>query len=105
MNQRALKFKHALNTYILVLVSVYLKELVMNIQTEKLKLIEWLAGLTDETLVEKIRFLKEMQPTQVDWWEEISEAEKEAINQGLADAQSGKVTAHEEVRKRYEKWL
>lgn len=77
----------------------------MNIQAEKLKLIEWLAGLTDQTLIERIKLLKETQSTKADWWEEISLAEEEAIDQGLEDAQNGKVIAHEEVRKRYEKWL
>ncbi len=77
----------------------------MNLQAEKLKLIEWLAGLTDQTLIERIKFLKENQSTTTDWWEEISQAEKDAIDEGLADAQNGKVTAHEDVRKRYEKWL
>jgi len=77
----------------------------MNIQAEKLKLIEWLAGVTDQTLIERIKYLKEHHPAEADWWEEITQAEKEAIDQGLDDAQNGKVTAHEEVRKRYEKWL
>ncbi|WP_181308431.1 hypothetical protein [Rufibacter sp. XAAS-G3-1] len=77
----------------------------MNIQAEKLKLIEWLAGLTDQTLIERIKFLRETQSAPTDWWEEISPAEKDAIDQGLEDAQNGNVTAHEEVRKRYEKWL
>ena len=77
----------------------------MNIQAEKLKLIEWLAGLTDQTLIERIKVLKETQATKTDWWEEIAQAEKDAIDQGLKDAENGKVTAHEEVRKRYEKWL
>lgn len=77
----------------------------MNIQAEKLKLIEWLAGLTDQTLIERIKFLKENQLNQTDWWEEISKTEKDAIDQGLEDADNGKVTPHQEVRKRYEKWL
>lgn len=77
----------------------------MNIQAEKLKLIEWLAGLTDQTLIERIKLLKESQSTKTDWWEEISQAERDAIDQGLEDARNGKVTSHEEVRKRYEKWL
>jgi len=77
----------------------------MDIQAEKLKLIEWLAELTDQTLLERIKLLKETQSTKADWWEEISQAEKDAIDQGLKDAENGKVTAHEEVRKRYEKWL
>lgn len=77
----------------------------MNIQAEKLKLIEWLAGLTDQTLIERIKLLKETQSTKADWWEEISQAERDAIDQGMHDADNGKVTMHEEVRKRYEKWL
>ncbi len=77
----------------------------MNIQAEKLKLIEWLAGLTDATLIEKIKFLKENPAAKTDWWEEISEAEKLAIDKGLADAEKGNLTSHEETRKRYEKWL
>ena len=77
----------------------------MNIQAEKLKLIEWLAGLTDASLIEKIKFLKENQAAKTDWWEEISETEKQAIDEGLADAAKGNVIAHQDVRKRYEKWL
>lgn len=77
----------------------------MNIQAEKLRLIEWLAGLTDQTLIERIKLLKETQTSKTDWWEEISMAEREAIDQGLDDAINGRVTTHEEVRKRYEKWL
>lgn len=38
----------------------------MNIQAEKLKLIEWLAGLTDQTLIERIKFLQEHQSTKAD---------------------------------------
>ena len=77
----------------------------MNIQAEKLKLIEWLAGLKDQTLIERIKLLKEAPSPKEDWWEELSQTEMDAIDQGLADAQSGKVTNHQEVRKRYDKWL
>lgn len=77
----------------------------MNIQAEKLKLIEWLAGLTDPTLIERIKFLKEHPAAKTDWWEDISEAEKAAIDAGLDDAKKGNVTSHQEARKRYEKWL
>lgn len=77
----------------------------MDIQTEKLKLIEWLAGLNDQTLIEKIKFLKENQPEATNWWDELSQAEKTSIDQGLEDADKGKLTAHEDVRKRYERWL
>jgi predicted transcriptional regulator len=49
--------------------------------------------------------MKETKSMKADWWDELSLAEKEAIEQGLEDANKGNVTAHAEVRKRYVKWL
>ena len=77
----------------------------MNLAAEKLKLIEWLAGLTDATVIERIKLLKDGQSADTDWWNEIVEAEKAALEQGLADSEKGDLIPHQEVRKRYEKWL
>ena len=43
--------------------------------------------------------------TQTDWWDTISDKEKAEIKQGLAEADRGEVIPHEEVMKKYEKWL
>jgi predicted transcriptional regulator len=43
--------------------------------------------------------------TQTDWWDTISDEEKAEIEQGLAEADRGDVIPHEEVMKKYEKWL
>lgn len=40
-----------------------------------------------------------------DWWDTISEEEREEIEQGLKEADKGEVTPHEEVIKKYKKWL
>lgn len=40
-----------------------------------------------------------------DWWNSISENEKESIEKGLKDAASGKLNPHSSARKLYEKWL
>ena len=40
-----------------------------------------------------------------DWWNSISENEKEFIELGLKDAESGKLNPHSTARKLYEKWL
>ncbi len=42
---------------------------------------------------------------QTDWWDTISNEEKAEIEQGLAEADRGEVIPHEEVMKKYEKWL
>jgi len=77
----------------------------MNLHVEKFRLIEWLVGLTDQTIIEKIKWLKDDQTAATDWWDEISKAEKASIERGLEDIKNGKITLHEEVRKKYEKWL
>ena len=76
----------------------------MNIKTEKLKLIEWLVALQDLTILEKLKFLKD-NPNITDWWDTISEQEKESIDRGLKDIENGNTTSHNEVRKKYGKWL
>lgn len=42
---------------------------------------------------------------QADWWEQISEEEKAAIDKGLADSKAGRLIPHEEVKQLYAKWL
>jgi len=76
----------------------------MNIQNEKLKLIEWITSLQDDSIIERIKLIK-MQYSPKDWWDEISDEEKAAIEEGLKDIREGRVVPHEEVKKRYEKWL
>lgn len=52
---------------------------------------------------EEIDFVEEIDDK--DWWNKISDAEKESIELGLKDIRNGKVVAHSEVKKLYEKWL
>ncbi len=73
----------------------------MNVQFEKLKLIEWLISLQDETLLNRVKFLKDNQSAPLDWWDTLTNEEKSAIDKGIEDAKAGRVTPHEEVRKRY----
>ena len=40
-----------------------------------------------------------------DWYDELSDAEKKSIGLGLEDIEEGRVVAHSEVKKLYEKWL
>lgn len=76
----------------------------MNLDSEKIKIIEWIANLADESMIAKIKLLKD-HPTETDWWDEISEAEKASIQRGIADAEAGRLIPHEKVRKKYEQWL
>ena len=73
------------------------------IKSKKIELIQWLSTLNDKTLIDKLMKLREKEKT--DWWNEISAKEKESIEKGLEDANSGKLKPHSEIRKKYEKWL
>jgi hypothetical protein len=42
---------------------------------------------------------------ETDWWDAVEESAKESINRGLKQADSGDVMPHEEVMKKYKKWL
>ena len=38
---------------------------------------------------------------QKDWWDKISQEQRQAIDQSLAEMKAGKVTSHEEMIKKY----
>jgi predicted transcriptional regulator len=40
-----------------------------------------------------------------DWWDAVEEAASESIARGLKQADEGNVIPHEEVMKKYQKWL
>lgn len=42
---------------------------------------------------------------QQDWWDKISEEQQRAIDKALAEMKAGKLTPHNEVMKKYKKWL
>lgn len=76
----------------------------LNLEKEKLEIIKWVTNLKDDTAIERLRMLRE-NPRKVDWWKEITDEEKTAIDKGLADIKAGRVKPHREARKLYEKWL
>lgn len=69
----------------------------MDLQAEKLSLLEWLAGLNDPITLKEFISLKKSK--EVDWWDEISEEERAAIHEGLAQLDRGEGIPHEEVMK------
>jgi hypothetical protein len=73
----------------------------MDIQAEKLELIEWLAKLNNTRLLKQFISLKKEQ--EKDWWDQISKEEKAEIEEGLAQANKGSLIPHSEVMARYKK--
>lgn len=77
----------------------------MNIQYEKQNLIEWITSLEDEKEIEIIKDFKESFFSKKDWWNEISEEEKNSIDRGLKDAEEGRVISYEQFKNKYKKWI
>ena len=75
----------------------------MDIQAEKIRLIEWLAGLNDTKILSEFISLKKKK--EMDWWDEISAEERKEIEEGLKQADNGELIPHEEVMSKYKKWL
>ncbi len=73
------------------------------LQNKKIELIQWLSTLNDHSLIDKIMKMREKEKK--DWWNDISEAEKESIEKGIKDADDKRLTPHSTVKKLYDKWL
>jgi predicted transcriptional regulator len=75
----------------------------MDIHLEKLKLIQWLAGVRDTSTIREFITLKKSK--EADWWDEISAGERNEIQEGIAQADRGEVVPHGEVMTKYNKWI
>lgn len=70
----------------------------MNLRAKKLKRVQLILNTDKPSLLAKVEavFKKEKD---TDWWNEISEAERTAIEESLDEADRGKLIPHEEVMK------
>lgn len=75
----------------------------LTLQNKKLELIQWLSTIEDYSIIQKILDLRAHENK--DWYNTVSDAEKQSIEKGLSDADSGKLTPHSDARKLYDKWL
>lgn len=67
----------------------------MDIQATKIDLIHWLTELQDPEILEQLSAIKSGQ----DWWVEISEEERQAIDIGIAELDRGEGIPHGDVMK------
>ncbi len=77
----------------------------MDIQAEKLSLIEWIPRINDKSIISKLRSIQEDHIESGDWWSELNQEEKESIERGLKDIEEGRVHSNETVQKIYGKYL
>ncbi|MCB0397333.1 MAG: hypothetical protein KDD36_11795 [Flavobacteriales bacterium] len=68
-------------------------------ETLKLELIKWVASLEDDTTIQYLKVVKDS--ADHDWWDDLTEEQKAGIQRGLRDVEEGRVTPHEEVKRKY----
>ncbi|CAC9972783.1 hypothetical protein DBB36_04940 [Flavobacterium sp. WLB] len=74
----------------------------MNLEARKYQFIQELAKVEDERILEKLELV--LKANQNDWFDELSESEKNEIQIGIDQAEKGEVVSHEDVMKRFSKW-
>lgn len=67
----------------------------MNIQAEKLELIERIIQLENEEILQQIKEM--LTGPSTDWWDQISEQEQKAIEVGLKQAEQQEGIPHQEA--------
>lgn len=75
----------------------------LEIQNQKIELIQWLSTLDDVSIIKKIADLRKKESK--DWWDSISGEEKASIEKGIADANAGRLNPHSKAKDIYGKWL
>lgn len=70
----------------------------MNLQAKKLDLSQRILDTEKPSVLAEVEALLKNEE-EADWWNKISEAERTAIEEGLAEADRGKLIPHEEVMK------
>lgn len=69
------------------------------IENKKIQLISIIAQVYNIDILVEIEKL--LLNTKIDWWSEISKAEKDAIDEGLNDIKLGKVLSHQQVMQEF----
>jgi hypothetical protein len=78
----------------------------MNISSEKVDIIQRICEIQDNDLIDLIKNIIDIPAnTNSDWWDTVTQEERDSINRGLNDLDQGKVYPHDQIRKKYEKWL
>ena len=74
----------------------------INIESKKIELIQWLSTIEDVAILDKISALLTQERSK-DCWKNTPIAEKNSIENGIKDADSGKVNPHAKAREIYGK--
>lgn len=73
----------------------------MEHESVKLELIEWLMKLEDDETINYLKIVKDSSDSDHDWWDDLTNEQKQGIERGLRDIDNGRTIPHDQVKKRY----
>jgi hypothetical protein len=73
----------------------------MGLAADKLELIEWLKNLDDNDIISYLKIVKNSKESDSDWWDDLTDDQKQAIQRGVDDIDKGRITPHNEVKRKY----
>ncbi len=76
----------------------------MDEATEMKNLAKKYLDTADEKTIKMVLAMLEVD-AEKDWWDDLPDDAKKSIERGLQDIENGRVTPHEEVMRKYKKWL
>ena len=68
---------------------------IMNLESRKINLINWISSIQEEELLDKV---ERIQREKVDWWDTISDKDKQAITEGLEQLDRGEFLTRSQVK-------
>jgi hypothetical protein len=80
----------------------YVKFDTMNLQAEKLNILQTIMNTNDEGLIMDVKAF--LSGRKADWFDELSDEQKKDVLEGLAEADRGETVPHSEVVKLFAKW-
>jgi hypothetical protein len=75
---------------------------IAEVKETKSNLIAWISQLSDSKMLVFLDGLRNAKPDH-DWWDDLSDTQKQEINEGIADAEAGRVITSEEFWSRLKK--
>lgn len=73
----------------------------MGLEAIKLELIAWLSKLEDQDTIEYLKVVKDTREIHGDWWNDLTEDQRQGIERGMKDIKEGRTISHDEVKKKY----
>lgn len=71
-------------------------KIIMDLQAKKLELVQLILNTKETSILEKVEAVLKKESNS-DWWDELSEAGKKAIERGIEEADKGDLIPHKEV--------